>query len=106
MTICCSGGQFKLCSLYTTGALQSSIIGSRLPSACFPPATRWGKRRVACPVAPASGTRIPRAWVVRASAVDSYESSSEFVRRIEQAWLISQVNPKKKQARPEGKHMN
>jgi hypothetical protein len=29
--------------------------------------------------------------VVRASMVDSYESSSDFVKRMEQAWLISQV---------------
>ncbi|XP_020595007.1 protein EMBRYO SAC DEVELOPMENT ARREST 3, chloroplastic [Phalaenopsis equestris] len=28
--------------------------------------------------------------VVRASAVDSYENSSDFVKRMEQAWLISQ----------------
>ncbi|CAK7353992.1 unnamed protein product [Dovyalis caffra] len=28
--------------------------------------------------------------VVRASMVDSYESSSDFVKRMEQAWLISQ----------------
>lgn len=28
---------------------------------------------------------------VRASVVDSYESSSNFVKRMEQAWLISQV---------------
>ena len=29
--------------------------------------------------------------VVRASMVDSYESYSDFVKRMEQAWLISQV---------------
>lgn len=29
--------------------------------------------------------------VVRASAVDSYENSSDFVKRMEQTWLISQV---------------
>ena len=29
--------------------------------------------------------------VVRASMVDSHESSSDFVKRMEQAWLISQV---------------
>ena len=28
---------------------------------------------------------------VRASAVDSYESSSDFVKRTEKAWVISQV---------------
>ncbi|XVE71285.1 hypothetical protein DITRI_Ditri10aG0139000 [Diplodiscus trichospermus] len=31
-----------------------------------------------------------RVLVVRASAVDSYESSSDFVKRMEKAWVISQ----------------
>ena len=33
----------------------------------------------------------PRVLGVRASAVDSYESSSDFVKRTEKAWVISQV---------------
>ena len=32
-----------------------------------------------------------RVCVVRASMVDSYESSFDFVKRMEKAWLISQV---------------
>lgn len=32
-----------------------------------------------------------RGLSVRASAVDSYESSSDFVKRMEKAWVISQV---------------
>lgn len=38
------------------------------------------------------GATTSRVRGVRASMVDSYESSSDFVKRMEQAWLISQVN--------------
>ena len=36
-------------------------------------------------------TSSSRVCVVRASMVDSYESSFDFVKRMEKAWLISQV---------------
>ncbi|KDP33492.1 hypothetical protein JCGZ_07063 [Jatropha curcas] len=43
-------------------------------------------------VVPSSTTTVStsRVSLVRASMVDSYESSSNFARRMEQAWLISQ----------------
>lgn len=46
-------------------------------------------------IRPSSTTirRSPLTVSVRASAVDSPESSSNFAKRMEQAWLISQVYP-------------
>ncbi|XP_021889402.1 uncharacterized protein LOC110808270 [Carica papaya] len=44
----------------------------------------------AFPVVLHSASASSRVSLVRASVVDSYESSSDFVKRMEQAWLISQ----------------
>lgn len=37
------------------------------------------------------GRRFPATTIVKASAVDSPESSSNFAKRMDQAWIISQV---------------
>ncbi|XP_030468717.2 uncharacterized protein LOC115687339 [Syzygium oleosum] len=51
------------------------------------------RRNAVCVISPHGATargKRSRFVGVRASTVDSYESSSDFVKRMEQAWLISQ----------------
>ncbi|KAG0479496.1 hypothetical protein HPP92_010135 [Vanilla planifolia] len=74
------------CSYSTGGAVLSTghCVSSRSKLAEVLPFA-GGQRTV-----PFMSFRKACSIVVRASKVDSYESSSEFVKRTEQAWLISQ----------------
>ncbi|WOK94363.1 hypothetical protein Cni_G03065 [Canna indica] len=72
---------------YLCGALPSN------PANPLPPYSRrtggWGPAAVVV-AAPSGGVRALSAFRVRASVVDSSESSSRFSKRMERAWLISQ----------------
>ncbi|KAI0511206.1 hypothetical protein KFK09_011831 [Dendrobium nobile] len=75
------------------GGAAISIAGSKLLCLSVP------LRRYSLVIAAAGSGAFPSksyrkaftSLLVRASAVDSYENSSDFVKRMEQAWLISQV---------------
>ncbi|PKU59479.1 protein PHOTOSYSTEM I ASSEMBLY 2, chloroplastic [Dendrobium catenatum] len=74
------------------GGAAISIAGSKLFCLSIP------LRRYSLAIAAAGSGAFPSksyrkaftSLLVRASAVDSYENSSDFVKRMEQAWLISQ----------------
>ncbi|CAA7407319.1 unnamed protein product [Spirodela intermedia] len=97
MVMCCSCGRFAAySSCFPGGALSSAAAATtttttslRFPFLFREMGTRAGGRVVRTGLL-ASNHRISIATAVRASVVDSHGSSSEFIKRMEQAWLISQ----------------